>query len=371
MQTSSAVGRATTPSPDGHANRSLSQDGIARLFAALSGATFLALLVSVLVSGPPVTWLFVVLYVIFAALLVTRTARRAPHIAFILPALSCYVLFVLFPTIEAFRVSLYQWSGMGEPTIFIGLRNFAAVLTSHTFYAAFWHNVLLFLAMFALQNTICLFLAVLIHQRPRFFELYRAAIFMPGIISLVATGLVWQVIFGSNIGLLSPLLTDLHLGFLVRDWLGDDTLTFWLLVLVQFWQWMGLPMIIYLAGLQSVPTDLTDAASIDGATAWASFRHVTFPLLAPAFTVVTGLSFVVMFKVFDIPFVMAGPAGAPDGTTDVLSLVIYREAFGLGTTVQTSLQQGYAVAIGVVMFLALLVATTAQLVVLRRREVSL
>jgi ABC-type sugar transport system permease subunit len=182
---------------------------------------------------------------------------------------------------------------------------------------------------------------------------------------------MWQIILGPNIGMLTPLMQALGLGDLVRDWLGDDTLTFWLLVLVQFWQWMGLPMVIYLAGLQNVPEDLTDAARIDGANNFQVFRHVTFPLLAPAFTVITGLSFIVMFKVFDIPFVIAGPAGSPNGTTDVLGLVIYRFAFGIGASVQTSLQQGYAMAVSVVMFVGLLIATTVQLVILRRRELDL
>lgn len=341
------------------------------VFAALAVITFVALLVSVVVSGPPVTWVTAGIYVVCAAGLGLATARRRPYVAFLLPGLSFYLLFVVFPTIEAFRVSLYQWSGIGEPKNFIGLQNFADVLRSQTFYNAFWHNIVLFVSVFILQNTIGLFLAVLLHGRPRYHEIYRAAIFLPGIVSLVATGLIWQVIFGSNIGLLTPLLQQLNLGFMVKDWLGDDGLTFWLLVLVQFWQWMGLPMIIYLAGLQNVPEELVAAARIDGATEFQAFRHVTFPLLAPAFTVMTGLCFITMFKVFDIPFVMAGSSGAPDGTTDVLSLVIYRDAFGLGTTVQTSLQQGYAVAIGVVMFVAILFATTIQLVFLRRREVDL
>ncbi len=347
-------------------------EGPFRLAGALAALSFVILLLSAILSEPPVTWVTLGLYVVCASLFAVTSARlRRPYVAFILPALSFYLLFVVFPTIEAFRVSLYQWTGMGEPTNFIGLRNFAGVLTSAVFWNAFWHNVVLFAAIFVLQNTVGLLLAVLLHGRPRFFELYRAVIFSPVIISLVATGLIWQLIFGSNIGLLTPVLQGLHLDFLVRDWLGDDSLTFWLLVLVQFWQWMGLPMIIFLAGLQNVPEELIAAARIDGANEVQAFRHVTFPLLAPAFTVVTGLSFISMFKVFDIPFVMAGAGGAPDGTTDVLSLVIYRYAFGLGTTVQTSLQQGYAVAIGVVMFLIILGVATLQLVVLRRREVSL
>lgn len=343
-----------------------------RLFGALAVVAFAALLVTIIVSEPPLTWVTAGIYVVFAAALAVAAARSGrPYVAFILPALSFYLLFVVFPTIEAFRFSLYQWSGIGEPTIFIGLRNFQNVLTSPVFYNAFWHNFVLFAAIFILQNTVGLFLAVLLHGKPRFFEIYRAVIFSPGIISLVASGLMWQLIFGSNIGLLTPVLQGLGLDFLVRDWLGDDSVTFWLLVLVQFWQWMGLPMIVFLAGLQNVPDELIAAARIDGANEFQAFRHVTFPLLAPAFTVVTGLSFITMFKVFDIPYVMAGAGGSPDGTTDMLSLVIYRYAFGLGTTVQTSLQQGYAVAIGVVMFLLILVAATLQLMGLRRREVSL
>jgi ABC-type sugar transport system permease subunit len=332
--------------------------------------SFAALLVTLTVSEPPVTWAMLAVYAACGALFGWRTTARYPYVAFILPGLSMYLLFVIFPTLQAFRVSLYEWSGIGEPTNFVGLRNFGTALTSSVFYRALGHNALLYASIFLLQNTIALFLAVLLHSKVRFFESYRAAIFLPGILSLVASGLMWQVILGPNIGMLTPLMQGLGLGGLVRDWLGDDTLTFWLLVLVQFWQWMGLPMVIYLAGLQNVPEDLTDAARIDGANDVQVFRYVTFPLLAPAFTVITGLSFIVMFRVFDIPFVIAGPAGSPNGTTDVLGLVIYRYAFGIGASVSTSLQQGYAMAVAVVMFIALVAATTLQLVVLRRRELD-
>jgi ABC-type sugar transport system permease subunit len=336
----------------------------------LTLASFAVLLVALTVWEPPVTWLVLGVYAACALVFGWRTAPRYPWIAFILPGLSMYLIFVIFPTLQAFRVSLYEWSGIGEPTVFVGLRNFGQALSSTVFYRALGHNALLYASIFLLQNTIALFLAVLLHTRLRFFEAYRAAIFLPGILSLVASGLMWQVILGPNIGMLTPLMQNIGLGGLVRDWLGDDTATFWVLVLVQFWQWMGLPMVIYLAGLQNVPEDLTDAARIDGANEFQAFRYVTFPLLAPAFTVVTGLTFIVMFRVFDIPFVIAGPAGSPNGTTDVLGLVIYRYAFGIGASVSTSLQQGYAMAVSVVMFVALVIATSIQLVVLRRRELN-
>jgi raffinose/stachyose/melibiose transport system permease protein len=340
----------------------------------LGGATLLAfgaLLVVLTVSEPPLTWLMLGLYAVCAAAFAWRTAAHYPFIAFILPGMSMYLIFVIFPTLQAFRVSLYEWTGIGEPTEFVGLRNFGQALTSTVFYRALGHNLLLYASIFILQNTIALFMAVVLHTKLRFFQTYRAAIFLPGILSLVASGLMWQIIMGPNIGMLNPALEALGLDGMTRDWLGDDVLTFWVLVLVQFWQWMGLPMVIYLAGLQNVPEDLTDAARIDGANDIQTFRYVTFPMLAPAFTVITGLSFIVMFRVFDIPFVIAGPAGAPNGTTDVLGLVIYRYAFGIGASVSTSLQQGYAMAVSVVLFVALVAATTIQLVVLRRRELNI
>ena len=340
------------------------------LLGGITLVSFMALLVALTVSEPPLTWVMLGLYVACAAAFAWRTAARYPFIAFILPGMSMYLIFVIFPTVQAFRVSLYEWSGIGEPTNFVGLRNFGQALSSTVFFRALGHNLVLYASIFILQNTIALFMAVVLHTKLRLFQTYRAAIFLPGILSLVASGLMWQIILGPNIGMLSPLMQAIGLGGLTRDWLGDDQATFWVLVLVQFWQWMGLPMVIYLAGLQNVPEDLTDAARIDGANELQTFRFVTFPMLAPAFTVITGLSFIVMFRVFDIPFVITGPAGAPNGTTDVLGLVIYRYAFGIGASVSTSLQQGYAMAVSVVLFVALVAATTLQLVVLRRRELD-
>jgi raffinose/stachyose/melibiose transport system permease protein len=339
--------------------------------AAVVALAFLTLLGALVAADTTIVWGVAAVYAVLAVAFAVRVAHRLPFVPFVLPGLTMYLIFGVFPTIQAFRYSLYDWTGIGEPTDFVGLKNFAQALTSPVVYNAAWHNVELFLAVFVLQNTIALGLALTLHSKPRFFEAYRAVLFSPVIISLVATGLIWQVIFGSNIGLMTPLMQVLGLGFLVRDWLGDPQVTFWLLVLVQFWQWLGLPMIIYLAGLQGVPEELMAAGRIDGATELQVFRYITFPLLAPAFTVVSGLSFITMFRTFDIPFVMAGPGGAPSGTTDVLSLVVFRTAFGMGGTASTSMQQGYAVAIGVVMFLVILAASTLQMVVLRRREQSL
>ena len=163
---------------------------------------------------------------------------------------------------------------------------------------------------------------------------------MPVIVSLVATGYIWQIILGPNIGMLNPLLVKLGQPDWQRDWLANDFLTFKLIWIVQAWQHLGYPIVIYLAGLQAIPTELREAARIDGANGWQVFRSIVFPLLAPAFTIVTATSFIGMFRAFDIPFILGGPGGAPNGTTDVLTLVIYREAFGLGRRRQQRLPAG-------------------------------
>lgn len=297
--------------------------------------------------------------------------RRRPYLAFVVPALAVYTMFVMFPAVQAFRFSLYNWSGLGEPTDFIGLQNYRDIFSNSEFLNALGNNIELFLAIFVIQNVIGLPLAMALDTRLRFHQFYRAALFMPVIVSLVATGYIWQIILGPNIGMLNPLLVKLGQPDLQRDWLANDFLTFKLIWVVQAWQHLGYPIVIYLAGLQAIPNELRESARIDGANGWQVVRAIVFPLLAPAFTVVTATSFIGMFRAFDIPFILGGPGGAPNGTTDVLTLVIYREAFGLGGVVSSVYRQGYAVAAGVVMFLFLLVAIAVQLIFLRRREVAL
>jgi ABC-type sugar transport system permease subunit len=306
-----------------------------------------------------------------AAVALTLGYRRRPYLAFVAPAFVVYTLFVIFPAVEAFRFSLYNWGGLGEPTDYVGLANYREIFSNSEFANALGNNIELFLAIFVIQNVVGLPLALALDTRLRFHEFYRAALFMPVIVSLVATGFIWQIILGPNIGILNPLLIELGQPDLQRDWLANDFWTFKLLWVVQAWQHLGYPIVIYLAGLQAIPNELREAARIDGANGWQVFWAVVFPLLAPAFTVVTVTSFIGMLRTFDIPFVIGGAGGSPNGTTDLVTLVIYREAYGFGGIVATVHRQGYAVAAGVVMFLFLLAAVALQVLVLRRREVAL
>jgi len=254
---------------------------------------------------------------------------------------------------------------------FIGLANFVEALQSPEVYRAGWHNLIFFLAIVAFQNTIGLFLAVQLDARPRWVEFYRTILFMPVIISLVATGFIWSLMLSPNIGVINPLLKDLGLGSLAKPWLSSTTLALPTVIIVQAWQMLGWSIVIYLAGLQGIPRELREAAQIDGATGWQVFRHITFPLLAPSFTILTVLTFILIFRVFDVVYVLAGPTGAPAGATDVLGTLIYRNAFGsTGAFSGVSLRMSYAIAVSVIVLVLLGTQSAALLFWLRRREVK-
>lgn len=345
------------------------------LAATLSGllalAAFLAALAFINRTESGSAFLMLGLFSVAIGATLVLGHQRRPYLLFIVPALAVYTMFVVFPALSALRFSLYNWNGLGEPRDYIGLQNYVEIFSTREFLNALGNNIELFLAIFVIQNVVGLPLAMALDARLRFYQFYRAALFMPVIVSLVATGYIWQIILGPNIGMLNPLLVQLGLPGWQRDWLANDFLTFKLIWIVQAWQHLGFPIIIYLAGLQNIPTELREAARIDGANGWQVFRVIVFPLLAPAFTIVTVTTFISMFRAFEIPFILGGPGGAPNGTTDVMTLVLYREAFGLGGVISSVHRQGYAIATGVVMFLFLLAAVTAQLVFLRRREVTL
>ncbi len=296
--------------------------------------------------------------------------RRYDHVWFVLPGLLFFAVFIVYPTVSAFGLSLFDWKGIGRDVHFVGLANFAEALSSWPFYRAALNNLIFFVAILIFQHTVGLLLAVQLNARPRFMEFYRTVLFMPVIISLVATGFIWTLMLSPNIGFINPVLRDLGLGFLARAWLSDTTWALPAVIVVQAWNLLGWSIIIYLSGLQNVPQELRQAAELDGATAWQGFWHVVFPLLSPSFTALTVLTFIQIFRVFDVVYVLAGPLGAPAGRTDVLGTLVYRTAFGAGAMTSADARMSYAIAMSVLIFI-LMAAICAGLVhTLRKREAA-
>jgi ABC-type sugar transport system permease subunit len=293
--------------------------------------------------------------------------RPRPHVWFMLPAVLLYAGFFLLPTVGSYWLSLYNWDGIGPLGRFAGLHNFSLVLHDHQFRDAALHNLWIFLVLFVITNTFSLAVAVLLDRKSRVRGIYRAIIFLPYVLSPLVTGFIWEIMLSPNIGAVNPMLRDLGLGSLQHAWLASPTYALPVLIAALAWQWNALATVIFMAGLQNVPPEMREAAVTDGASSWRVFRHVTLPYLAPAFTVVNVLLAIYAFRAFDLPYVIGGPLGAPNGATLVMGTKIYGDAFGRnGFTVQT--QMSYAMAEGIFLFTLLGLVAAVMLLYLARRE---
>ncbi len=300
--------------------------------------------------------------------------RRVPvYVWFMLPGLILYVMFFIGPMFAAFRLSFTDWPGVGNTMHYIGLRNFANAFSDPQLSTALWHNLQFFIIVFILQNTVGLGLALLLNARLPGYQVHRTVLYLPSILSLIVTGFIWELMLNPQIGLINPLLQSIGIVNAANApaWLGDPSYTLVVIILVQAWQWMGLPMVVYLAGLQSIPRELIEAAIVDGANARQVLLRITFPLLAAPFTILTVFCFIAMFRVFDIVYVLGGPLGEPDGSTSTLGTLILQYAFGgLGGSAGTMPEMAYAMSIGVLSYIFLGVIAGGMMLVLRRREIA-
>src|SRR5215211_1648645 len=293
--------------------------------------------------------------------------ERVPYFWFILPALLAYAVLFLFPTIRSFYWSFFDWSGIGPLGPTVWFENFENILHSEKFRKAAGNSFKLFAFIFVFQNTVSLGLAMMLNRRSFMTHVYRAIIFLPVIMSAVATGILWVLMLDPIIGIVNPVLRDIGFVDWQRNWQADPAWALKTVMIVQAWQWNGMAVVLYLAGLQDVPEDLKHAALVDGANPWQVFRDVTFPMLAPAFTIVTTLSFILIFRAFDLIYVLGGPGGVPDGATLVIGVLIYGDAFGQGSF-NTQARFSYGMAEGVTLFLFLAVVSGVLIKFLGRRE---
>ena len=205
-------------------------------------------------------------------------------LAFLAPALLLYGTFVLYPIIQSTRYSLYDWNGLESLDNFVGLDNFRRAFSDANFTAALKHNVIIIVLSLALQVPFALGLAMLLNSRIKGRAVLRTLFFAPYVLSEVVTGVVWRQILRPN-GLLDEMMTSIGLGSHTQGWLSDPDVVLYALFFVISWKYFGFHMVIILAGLQQIPKELGEAASIDGATSWQKFRYVTLPLLGPTIRV--------------------------------------------------------------------------------------
>ena len=283
-------------------------------------------------------------------------------IAFIAPAFFFYTLFIIVPTLSSVYYSFTSWDGINPNIRFIGLANYREIFTSARFANALKNTVILTLFISILENAFALALALIVDNVRWMKNLFRSAFYIPVLISGIVSGFIWKIMYNYNFGAINSILESIGLGEWKQDWLGNTRLTLIMVGVVLVWKGAGYYMIIYLATLQSVSTDIIEAAEIDGAGPIQKFRSITLPLISGAFTINFTLSLINGLKVFDQISVMTD--GGPGFTTETLVYLLYKVGFNEG-------RQGFGTAVGIVLLFIIIILNTIQQKFLRSREVQL
>ncbi len=281
---------------------------------------------------------------------------------FLLPALVIFTAFVIYPLLGSLYYSLTSWDGLDPNLQFVGLANFQQLLSDPTVFIDLRNTLVFAGGVMVLQNGLALLLAIILDGLLRRLTFLRVLFLIPAMLSSLAIGYIWSYIYNPLFGFLNAFLGRIGLSAWQQDWLGNPHLALSSLIVTNSWQFMGFGMVIFLAGLQAVPTELYEAANIDGTSGWQRFWRITFPLIAPAVTINVILTLIGSMKVFDLIFVMTN--GGPGDASESLALRIYKEAFTLN-------HFGYATAVGIVMSLLILALSVLNLRLLRKREVEL
>jgi ABC-type sugar transport system permease subunit len=284
---------------------------------------------------------------------------QVPYL-WILPAVAIYFVFKLAPMIAGLYLAMLRWDGI-EPARFIGLQNFARMLDDEVVGMALLHNVVYAVGTVAGKTIVSLFLALLLNQALRARSVYRTALFLPVVMSFVVVGILWSWLYNAQFGLVNSLLRTLHLDFLIVDWLGDPQVALQSLMLVDIWKWYGFHMVIFLAGLQTIPVELYESARIDGASRLRQLASITLPLLQPVMLVNVTLSLMGGFNVFDISYVMT--EGGPANSTMVMALHIYIQGFKF-------YRFGYSAALSYLLLVIVTIVAAIQMKLMTRESID-
>jgi len=279
------------------------------------------------------------------------------------PTLTLFLVFMVYPVFYLVRLSFYQWDGITQMR-FIGLENYRRLLTDPIWWKALGNTLIYVLAKLLIELSLALGAAVALNTKLKGRTLFRSILFLPVVTSTAVMGIVFVGILSPFEGVFNLMLMKLGLLSHFHDWLGDPNTALYTVIGVAIWHDLGINMVLFLAGLQSIPEYLYDAAKIDGAGSWQQFLHVTLPMLKPVALIIVMLSVIGSFKVFDIVNVMTN--GGPYYASEVVTDYMFKYGFagrGLGATVVA--QQGYAATIGIGLFVIIAVFTFIQLKISR------
>lgn len=260
-------------------------------------------------------------------------------VLFVLPTLLLYSVFVLFPILYNVYMSLFRTDLM-SPGKFVGLQNFSNLFRDKFFQMALGNNLLLVIGSFLAHLPLALFFANALFHKIKGSKVFQTVFFMPTVICGVAVGLMFQMVYNVDFGIVNKFLDLLNLSELKRPWLSDESTVMIALIFVVMWRFVGYHMVIQLAAMKSIPQSLYEAADIDGATSWRKFLLITLPLIRHILKIDTVLIITGSLKYFDIVFSMT--RGGPNHASEVMATYMFYQGF-------RTMKFGYASAIGIVL----------------------
>ena len=273
-----------------------------------------------------------------------RNIKVVPYL-YILPNMILFITFMIIPIFMTFYYGTVKWNGLGTPK-FIGLENYLYIFKDKVFLKSIFNTFYYAIATVPLLMVLALFFAVLLNNHIPLRGLIRSAVYAPAVVSTVVVGTVFTWIFQDQLGLINYILTSL--GGTAIKWNNDPRFAMLMLIVATVWQKTGYNMVIYLAGLQEIPTELLEAATIDGANTWQKFRYITIPLLKNTHMFVMITCMINAFRSFDLVYTMT--QGGPLNSTKTMVMYVYEQAFNKN-------YYGRAAAAGVVLFVFMVILT--------------
>jgi raffinose/stachyose/melibiose transport system permease protein len=272
---------------------------------------------------------------------------RALAVSFSAPAIVIYTVFMILPIFVSLYISLQKWDGANAMS-FVGLGNFIGLVKDAEFWVTFKNTIVLLAMSVALQIPIAFFLAYLLYRTPRYMKVFRAIYFMPAAIAATVIGVMFSLLLNADLGPLNFILKSIGLGSIAKNWLSDRNTVLYVTCGVMIWQFIGYHMVIILAGMQSIPEELLEAASIDGAPSRRILFGIVVPLCKDMLQICFILAVVGSFKSFDVPYIMTW--GGPGMSSTFLAIYMFKVSF-----LKSSIGMGTAV--GIVILLLALVGT--------------
>lgn len=286
-------------------------------------------------------------------------------VLFLLPTLLILICFMVIPIFNALTLSFQSWNGITAP-VWVGLKNYTNLLHNRLFWGAFGNTIYFTVVTVLFQTTIPLLVANVLNSNIRGSTFFRTLYFFPVIISLTISGLLWTMIYEPNFGVLNEVLRAVGLKSMAQLWLANRSTVMPSIIVSSIWHSLGYFLVIFFAALQGIPTELYEAAAIDGAGAWKRLTRVTIPLLRPTIILVVVLNTINGVKVFDQIWVMT--TGGPNHASDTLGTYLYSTAFG--DAGGSNPQLGYAASIAIVVLILGFILSLAQIRIGRSAQMT-